>query len=149
MPTVVRVQNPGFFQVPEFVGLIDRALAVAPGIIAPYADAPEEYTKIVINPLFGVFAGVEKGLLKALCIVALPQGKLMPIPQVWVFYNEGSRKLKDLLLKESLAFGVERGYMHFWAINASGRSDAAWNKVFEGAGKPKKVGSVLEFTIGG
>lgn len=139
----VQVKNPKAMGFLEFRELIKRAFVVSPW---KDIDVKSEIISLLNNPRMGVFVTDEDHNLVGLSIVSLPTSRLDTCPQVIYLYNEGTLQAKDNLIKSTVDFIHKAGYNHFWAINYTGRSDAAWSKVM----KPDEwdispIGSIMEF----
>ena len=147
MARVVRVTNPEAFQVPEVKDLFVRSFKDN-----PFLDLSDEklaeFAVLVLDPRVGVFVAGEKGEMVGLVIVMLPKSKLDKMPHIPHFANFGTGKSRDALINAMLDFMLESGYTRFWGINATGKGDEAYLKVFKLAGKATRIGSMLEFEIG-
>ncbi len=143
MAEIAQLRNPKALALPQVQKLFKDAIGSHPGILGSFEDSIGEYASIVLDPSFCILVGVEKGEYKALSILVLPKGKILPMPQIWLFYNEGSDELKKALIEHSKEFFIGAGYTRIWAINGTGVSDAAWKKAFSGSGNMTRVGSVF------
>ena len=146
MARVVRLTNPEAFKREEVQDLFRAAFEANP--MADYEKALGELTALPADPLVGLFIGAEAGKLQGLSIACLPRSALTPVPSVYLFYNDGSAKLRDALVKATVDFFLEAGYTTFWAINTASENDEAYGKLFHKAGKALRIGSFLEFSIG-
>lgn len=146
MARVVRLLNPAAFDQEEVRELFTKAFDKNP--MATFADAESDLRASVTDPLIGLFIGAEKGKLMGLSIACLPRNALTPIPSVYRFYNSGSKRLLEALVKATVDFFLEVGYTRFWGINTTGGEDAAYMKLFKSAGEGTRIGSFLEFKIG-
>lgn len=145
---VVRLVNPRALLLEPIQKLFRDALATAPSFMGSLEEAGAEYAMLLTQPRCGVFVGVEKGKYKGLAVVLLPDGKIIPMAQCWVFYSKGTKALKTALIKAIVDFGLQNGYTKLWAVNGSKVSDAVWSRAFKGAGTLTKVGSIVEFAAG-
>lgn len=146
MTRVVRMTQPKALQQESVFKLFEAAFASHPMIV--WGKALPEILSLIADPNVGVFIGAEKGKLKGLSIGVLPTSAMTPVPNVMHFYNSGSAKLRARLVKATVDFFMEEGYTRFWAVNVAGENDEAYMKLFHKAGKAKRIGSFLEFTIG-
>ena len=149
MPTVITLRNPRALMLPNITAIIDRAFTsvkiVAPGGLNTVA---EDLFKMINDPLQFLMIGMEAGEPKSVIMGFLPNTNLFPYPTVTLFYNEGSKEL--LRASKAYLFDTlsQAGYTKCWAINSTGRSDAAWIRVFSDehvAMKP--IGSVIELSV--
>lgn len=147
MIEIVRLMNPKALDVPEIEKLFTDALKGSLFAGGDFASAKEEFRSFITDPKAGVFVGIEGGSFKALGVILLPQGKLLPVPQVLHFYNSGSLALKHSLMREGVDFMKEKGYNTFWAFNANGIREDLWFRAFRGAGKVNKIGSMVTVNI--
>ena len=127
MARVVRLLNPAAFDQEEVHALFTKAFEKNP--MATFADAENDLRAAVTDPLVGLFIGAEKGKLRGLSIACLPRNALTPVPSVYHFYNSGSKRLLEALVKATVDFFLEVGYTRFWGINATGGDDAAYMKL--------------------
>lgn len=146
MARVVRLTNPAAFDQPEVSDLFNAAFAGNP--MTDFEAARGDLERAALDPNVALFIGAEKGALKGLSIACLPRNTLTPVPSVYHFYNAGSAKLREALVKATVDFFLEAGYTRFWAINTAGEDDEAYGKLFRSAGEAKRIGSFLEFNIG-
>lgn len=146
MAKVVRLTNPGAFKREEVQELFKKAFES--NALAEYDQVVGELVALPADPMVGMFIGAEKGELKGLCIACLPRSGLTPVPSVYHFYNAGTTKLRQALIRATVDFFLEAGYTRFWTINATGQSDEAHERLFRSAGEAKRIGSFLEFAIG-
>lgn len=146
MSRVVRLTNPEAFKQEEVQAHFRAAFEKNP--MADFETALGELVALPSDPMVAMLIGAEKGKLKGLVIACLPRSALTPIPNVYHFYNAGSAKLREALVKATVDFFLEAGYTRFWAINTAGDNDEAYMKLFRSAGEARRVGSFLEFSIG-
>ena len=148
MAKAIRLTNPNVFSVPDVIDIFKRALENFEMFNGDFEEALPELQIMVSKPEVGVMLGVEDGKFKGIGIVLLPDDKFSPIPQVPLFYNEGSMAIKRALVSKIVDFIVENGYTKFQAINTSGKADSIWARAFRRAGKSRRIGSIMEFEIG-
>lgn len=146
MTRVVRLTNPEAFKRDEVQALFREAFES--NMMATYDKAIGELVAISSDPLVALLVGAEKGELRGLVIACLPRSTLTATPSVYHFYNSGSAKLREALVKATVDFFLEAGYTRFWAINTLGDNDEAYAKLFRSAGEARRLGSFLEFSIG-
>lgn len=146
MARVVRLTNPAAFDRAEVTDLFNAAFADNP--MAAFDAARADLELAATDPQVALLIGAEKGALCGLSIACLPRNSLTPIPSVYHFYNRGSAKLREALVKATVDFFLEAGYTRFWAINTASENDKAYGKLFRSAGEAKRIGSFLEFSIG-
>jgi hypothetical protein len=146
---VVELKNPRALGVAEVANLFKRAFEkvkfAAPG---GFDSVARDIFEFVTNDNYFVFLGAEKGQFKALAMGFYPSNNIFPYPTITLIYNEGSKELKDLLVRKMVDTMVSMGYTACWAINASGHSDKVWLKaVVPNYGDAEFLGSVYEFKI--
>lgn len=146
MARVVRLTNAGAFEREEVRALF--AAAFKDSGIVDFELAFEELKQSTTDPNVALLIGAEKGKLQALSVAILPRSALAPAPSVYRFYNVGSAKLREALVKATVDFFLEAGYTHFWGVNATEADDKVYARLFRSVGEAKKRGSILEFKIG-
>lgn len=146
MTRVVRLTNPAAFDQDEVRALFTKAMDMYP--IPKFETVEPLFRNAVNDPLVAIFIGAEKGKLKGLSIGCLPRDVLTPYPSVYHFYNSGSAKLREALMKETVDFFLEAGYTRFWAVNIVTDNDEAYKRLFKSVGEIRKLASLMEFDIG-
>jgi len=146
--TVLRLQNGDGLDHPDLRNLFEAAYSYSVFGSIVVEAATDDIRGIIEDPLFGVFVGFEDHKPTTLCIIGLPQSSLSPNPQCTVFFNAGSPEIRDATIREAVAFVKDRGYIKVWALNGSGHSDEAWQKVFSAAGSAGKIASLIEIDLG-
>ncbi len=146
MARVVRLTNPEAFDQKEVRALFVKALGMYP--IPEYETIEPMIRASALNPLVALFIGAEKGKLRGLSIACLPHDALTPTPSVYHFYNAGTAKLREELIKATVDFFLQAGYTRFWAVNIATGNDEAYMKLFKSVGKIKRLASLMEFEIG-
>lgn len=146
---VIELKNPRALAVAEVAQLFKRAFEkvkfAAPG---GFDSVAADIFEFVTNDNYFVFLGAEKGHFKALAMGFYPSNNIFPYPTITLIYNEGSKELKDLLIRKMVDTMVSMGYTACWAINASGHSDKVWLKaVVPDYGDAELLGTVYEFKI--
>ncbi len=149
MPKVILLRNPRALLVPDVAMLIKRAVEsndlVAPGGVDSTAQEFFDYTT---NESMFLFLGMEDGKPKGLTMGYFPQSCLFPFPMVTLIYNEGTRALLKAMSKEITDYIYGHGYSKFWAMNATGRSDAVWIRALIPDGTTgHSIGSMIEMAV--
>lgn len=144
--TVVRMTNPLAMNGDQVQELFSRAFKDSK--MCSFEGAEEEFLRLVRHASTGVFVGAEKGEFHGLVIVDLPSTRLAPHPTVFHFFNEGSDALRTELIKAAVDFALQAGYTRLWAINATGRPNVAYKKLFEEAGEVEIIGGFMEIKLG-
>jgi hypothetical protein len=105
--------------------------------------------ELVTNDNYFLLIGFEEGEAKSVAWGFFPASRMFPFPTIQLFYSEGSKELLLAMKERLLDVLLERGYTKAWAVNITGKSNAAWTKVFETAGKTKisVLGSVMELSV--
>jgi hypothetical protein len=143
---VAVLEDPAYLAAAPVRDLFDRAFSHNPKFFpGGFLHIVEDIVRLIESPNAEVILGVEDGIPKALCIILFPTTALAPAPQVLHFYNEGSLALRKILTKRSIDILQARGYVKFWGINATESSDSVWARTFRLAGKPTRIGSMVEF----
>ncbi len=146
---VIQVKNPRTFLIPAVQDLVTK-------VADSNRHIPPENSGIISRDILHmttddnafIFLGEEGGKFKLMILGFIPTLALFPHPTIVAFYNVGSRELRDLGKMKLMDFIQERGYNSAWAVNASGRSDAAWLKVFgQGAVDIERIGTVFDFKV--
>jgi len=140
-----RVQDPAVVDDKRFVALVKAAVKTTVLKEEPIERLLEGLRDALSSENVGVFIGAEGPDLKAIAVVFLPMSKLSSSPQVYHFFCTGGAKMRDALVDKVLAFARKNGYNQLWAINGTGKPDAAWAYAFKRAGPPLRIGSVMEF----
>lgn len=146
---VIELKNPRALLVPELANLFKRAFEkvkfAAPG---GFDSVAADIFEFVQNDNYFVFLGAEKGHFKTLAMGFYPSNHIFPYPTIVLIYNEGSKELKDLLVRKMVDTMVSMGYTACWAVNASGHSNKAWLKaVLPDYSDAEALGTVFEFKI--
>ena len=149
MTRAVLLRNPRALLVPDVAMLIKRAVEgtehVAPGGIDTTAKEFFDYTTDEDKFLF---LGMEDGAPKGLEMGYFPDSALFPLPMVTLIYNEGSKALTKVMLQATVDHITAHGYSKFWAMNATGKSDAVWIRALTPKGiKGRKIATVIEMAI--
>lgn len=147
---VFQLRNPQALLLPDVQKIIRDATGsvhfIAPG---GFDSVAEDIYKFVVHDNYFLFLGAEDGTFKSLVMGFYPADRLFPYPTITLFYNKGSRALIKETAKVLLDTLQQRGYTSAWAVNATGKSDAAWMRLFGLPGKTtaKVLGSVVEIKV--
>lgn len=147
---VIELKNPKALMVAEIQGLFKRMTEkvsfAAPGGFD--SIAPDLFRYVTSDDYF-VVLGFEDGAPKSLAMGFFPADNIFPYPTITVVYNEGTPALVKALGAKLLDTLMQRGYSRAWAINASGKPDRAWQRLFRlpGQTQVKRLGSVMEFRV--
>lgn len=140
------LNDPAYLTLRSLQELFDRAFAAAPlAFPSGFSGMVEDIVELCQSPEAVVLVGLEDRIPKGLSIILFPVNKLCPYPQIFHFYNEGSLALRKGLTKGTVDIIQARGYVTFWAINATGKPDSVWARTFRLAGKSRPIGGVIEF----
>lgn len=150
MPAI-RVVDPRFLLLPQAQDLFRSAYAQDGFNPRVFDEHPEAFVAMIQDvKTNGVFVGLDdENNICALGVVILPTNPLFPIPQAVMFYNDGPQSVADEVLQAGVDFVKAAGYNRGWAINASGKSDAVWARMFKQAGNVSKVGSIMQIDFAG
>ena len=145
----ILLRNPNALMQPDIQQLLKRAIDkgtfLAPG---GFDTVAQDIINFVTDPRQFMVLGAEDGKFKCVCVGYLPVGNLFPYPTIVMIYNEGSRALSVDVQAEVMDFMVSNGYTRCLAVNTSGHSDAAWQKVLTlPEVKSEKVGSLVLFEV--
>jgi hypothetical protein len=146
---IINLRNPNALMVPEVYQLLERALGsvefLAPGGLSSVAEDLMFYVNAEDHFLF---LGVEDGAWKAVGMASLPNNRLFPYPTINLVYNEGSHDLVLELMDFALDIFLANGYTKIWAVNGSGHSDKAWERIFKHPRlKGKYLGGAYHFEV--
>lgn len=147
---VVQIKNPATFTIPAIADLLARALAKTQNISDDLRPTvAQDIINMTVDPNAFIFLGAEDGEFKLVFMGFLPVSNLFPHPTVVSFYSEGSRALRELGKQKLIDYIRESGYNHAWAVNGTGNSDKAWERVFRNADtiEFKKIGTVFQIDI--
>ncbi len=149
MPKVILLRNPRALLVPNVAVLLKRAVEgtehVAPGGIDTTAT---EFFRYTTDESMFLFLGIEKGTPKGLVMGYFPDSALFPLPMVTLIYNEGTKALSKKMQEAVVEHISAHGYSKFWAMNATGRSDAVWIRALTPKGvKGHTIATVIEMAI--
>lgn len=148
MPSqAVRITTPRALLVPTVQGLFTRAFAGSVVVPQGFGGAVEDFVQMTMDPLTGVFLGVEDSKPVGLGIVTLPHSALAPYPQIVHLYNEGKPATARALRQAGVGFIKAAGYTKFWALNASRKPDEVWSRAFRDSGKAHPVATLMEFEV--
>jgi hypothetical protein len=149
MSYVVRIEDPAFLDTPTGWELFCDAFPPGNDVIfAPFEEAEERFRKMIQSPNIGLFVAIHDGEAVALSLLMLPGTKFDGPPQFVMIYNKGPRDAKRQVLDAGVDFLRVNGYMSFRAVNVTDRPDSIWARAFRSAGEARKVGSIMEFSIG-
>lgn len=129
--------------------LLERAFpADSLAVKGGFSGAPEAFVEIIEDAHAALFLGAEDGLLKGAALLHVPPaGSTLSRPQIVHFYNEGSASLRRALASACVEKTRENGHIKLWAINATGRPDSVWSRMFRSFGPSEKVGAIMEVTL--
>ncbi len=149
MPKVILLRNPRALLVPDVAMLIKRAVEgtdhVAPGGIDTTAKEFFDYTT---DESMFLFLGIEDGTPKGLVMGYFPDSALFPSPMVTLIYNEGTKALSKKMQEAIVEHISAHGYGKFWAMNATGKSDAVWIRALTPKGvKGRTIATMIEMAI--
>lgn len=149
MATAIQLKNPRALLAPEVEKVLRSAVAAvefaAPG---GFDSIAADLFRWVSSDNFFILIGFEDGEAKGTVWGFFPADRIFPYPTVTMFYSKGSKELRDALADKLLETLLSRGYTKAWAVNATGRSNAAWQRLFRLPGRTaaKPLGSVMELT---
>jgi hypothetical protein len=146
---VVQIKNPNAFTLEPVANLLSRALAITQRIEPErMAEVAPDVLAMVRDDNAFVFLGEENGQFKLIILGFLPTTKLFPHATIVSFYSDGSRALREAGKLKLMDFIKSRGYNNAWAVNGTGNTDAAWQRVFGLADTEiSRVGSVFEIKV--
>ena len=150
MPNAILLRNPRALLVPDVIKLVNRAVKSVPLLELTELDgaAAQEFFDYCTDENSFLFLGFEDGHAHALMMGYFPTSALFPYPVISLIYNEGSKALLRIVVNEWQALLTSRGYSRTWALNGSGRSDAAWLRcLLPDDWTGKKIASMMELTL--
>jgi len=150
MAQVVEIKNPRALLAPE----VDKVLHDAFGSVS--LATPNGFTgqvaadlyKWVSNDMFFLLIGFEEGAAKSLVLGFFPSDSIFPYPTITMFYSKGSKELLHATGEKLMDILLSRWSTAAWTVNSSGRSNAAWQRLFRIPGKTKidVLGSVMQIS---
>jgi len=146
MATTAILRNPAALATPEVGDLFARAFPPG-GLLGEWKEAAPDFVPWVLSPHVRIILGAEGGELRGLAVVVLPNDKILPLPQVVHFFNDGSVKMRAALIDAVLDICREMGYDRFQAINGTAKPDSVWARTFRRAGAARRIGGILEFEV--
>lgn len=146
-PQVARLTDAKYLVRRPIQKLFHDAFDKSPIFPKGFEGMVEDIVRLIEHPLAIVLIGFEDNIPKALCIITLPETKLVPHPQIFHFYNGGSLAMRKKLTKATVEVIRQAGYIKFWTINATGRPDSVWARAYRMAGKARPIGGLIEFDI--
>jgi len=150
MAEVIQLKNPRALLAPE-VEKILRAATASDAFVAPvgFDSVAGDLFEMVTNENSFILIGFEAGEAKAVTWGFFPGSRMFPFPTITMFYSIGSKTLLGAMREKLLDVLLERGYTKAWAVNITGKSNAAWQKVFTVPGKTKieVLGSVMQLSL--
>lgn len=150
MPTVVQLKNPHALLTDQVIKILKAATEsvqfAAPG---GFDSIAADLYKWVTNDNFFIMLGFEDGEAKAVTWGFFPADRIFPYPTITMFYSKGSAELRQGMAIRTLELLLSRGYTSAWAVNSSGRSNAAWQRLFRIPGHTKitVLGSVMQLSV--
>ena len=141
---IVPLRHPALFKVPEFQEFLRRAFSRTPWRTD---DILEHLEKTITLPRISTILNVEQGEYLGIAVVALPESKLDPFPQIIHLYSEGPIRNRKVIIQAVVDFMEERGYTKVWAVNYTGKPDKVYQRVMKPQGwEVKPIGSIMEFS---
>ena len=140
------------FRVERVFNVKALALPAVMDLLETYEPDPRKWEPLahmVMNGTGAIFIGGAGSRLTGIAMVTLPDNNITTMPQVIHFYCSSGPVIKKMLIAEVLRYLREHGYSKYWALNYTGRPDSIWVRAFKGAGRPRRVGSVIEFDLSG
>lgn len=143
---ILHVQNPQAFSNPMFLDLFKRALTALPGAAPAGVDGcADEIFACVANKQFVTVVGVEDGEFRCLMVTLLPDNNIYPYPNVFAFYNEGSKALSSAVKTRMMDICLEKGYTTYRTANMTGRSEDVYQRAMKFPGATfTPIGMVYE-----
>lgn len=142
---VIRLKNPVSMEIPTLKDVFTKAFGQNAAVPVDIDASMDDFRYMIESDRFGVFLRLDGFDAQGLCVMALPESKIFPYPTCLTFYSEGPKAVTDELIKAGVDFVKANGYTKFWGVNATGKPNAAWMKVFKQAGKERIIGSLVEF----
>lgn len=149
MSDVIKITNPKALDLPEVKAFLTRILPEDNlAVSGPPAMRLATLKIMVEDPSAALFMGIEENKPKVFAIVLVPDvGNPTLKAQITYFHSEGSSSLRGKSVDTILEFLQSKGHVKVYAINATGRPDSVWARMFQRAGTSKKVGSIMELTF--
>lgn len=148
MAEVLRITDPRLLLNPEIGTLFVDAFHNSP-VFLPLEEMVEDVANLVTDPNAAVLVAAEGSPAHpvGLVIILFPTNKLNYLPQILHFYSRGSSASRKILISKGLELIQERGYVRFLAVNATGKADSVWARLWRVPGRSKHVGGIVEFNV--
>lgn len=140
------------FRVERVYNVRALGLPAVMDLLETYEPDPRRWNplaKMVMDGTGAIFIGGAGSRLTGIAMVTLPDNTITTVPQIIHFYCSSGATVKKMLIAEVLRYLRDNGYSKYWALNYTGRPDSIWVRAFRGAGRPRRVGSVIEFDLSG
>lgn len=147
---VLVLRDPNALANPSLQAFIKQALSAQFTIDANsnLADTAEELFSYIQRPDMFLLIGIEDGEFQGLLLAHLPLSRLFPMPMINLIYCTGSKDLRLAMCDRIMDIFVSHGYTKTWAVNSSGHSDKAWEKVLDtGRNVFKRLGTVYSVGV--
>lgn len=145
--TVLRIQNPLAYALPEVEALVHRAFDAQPSLAAP-AVALEELRRLAALPYLVVLMMREGERWTGMVIATLPMTRLQQTATVYHLYTETSTARGELS-RELVSLLDDLGLQAFETVNLNGAQDKAFERLFRQYAKITKRGTLFRFDLGG
>ncbi len=140
---IIQVINPFVFRMMDVLQLMDKAFK--DDMFAPLEDLVPMLQSIALSGNAIIFIAQEDMEWKALLVIIRPS--LLSQPQVFHFYCEGSYNLRNALIGKGVEWFKDNGYNGFVTSNTTSQKDAVFKRLFNGAGKSKRLGTLFKFEV--
>ncbi|MFN4261961.1 MAG: hypothetical protein ACK4RK_21990 [Gemmataceae bacterium] len=140
------VRNAAAYVLPDIRRIVLRAFDS--GSLVDPEDAVVELAANADNPHLQAMLWREDGEWRGLAVVILPVSRLMPHASVLHFYNAGSAALRRAMVDKIVTVVRESGYDTIETLNLKGK-DAAFQRLWQPAGKVMRAGSYFTINVGG
>jgi hypothetical protein len=127
---------------------IDQLVAPARALLEkalPHATT-ENLTELFADPAAWLIVAEEDNAPRGFAIGYAPSALVLATPYCAYFYNDGSAGVRHALVDAFVAEIRARGFTTYLALNATGKKDAVWSRLFERGGAAKTLGSVMLLT---
>jgi len=143
---IVEINNPQAFKLPDIRDLFERSFAYSDDFDA---DKVIRQIQLVSSlPLFHIIVAQQRTSYRALLIGIEPVNDLIPQPEVFHFFNEGTKETLDALISYFVEKMRARGYSEIRTINRRPNQSKAYFRLFDKAGEGEVIGHLVRFKTG-
>lgn len=142
---ILNLKNPHSLELPQIRALFARAFENH--LQADGETVLAELSRHIDNEALTVLiARDDEGQYRGLSVIMFPATRLFSTAQVYHFYFNGPRDLREDLIEATLLSCREKGYDRFVTTNRNGK-ERAFRRLFQSAGEMVERGMLYEVRI--